>query len=515
MWPGSLDRRGVLATWRSLNRDEDGIALVMALGVMFVLTIALATTISLTSASARHANRSDAGQKAYAIAEAGLNNAISQLVVNYPPYKTPTSNEGDTGGTIGSGGSKSFAGGTVSWTGSFASATNIWSLTGLGTVPNPTGGSQIVRTSTAKVNVTPGVPFAYKYGFFMGDPTAPCTLIDNSGGASLAVYVASCLTFGGAATIAEPPPGTPPTLGLYVGGGSINGGPPTISPSLDMGSKGSAKVGTSTNPIGSATVLGGCKWHNNPTTCSSGSSSQVWAASYGSTANPQALPTADPVVVYARAKWSAATCTSGSEPFDNDTTRNTSKSTVDLLGLAKFDCTAKDAAGNVAGRLAWDPATKSLTASGTIFIDGNLDIGSNRHALYTAGTSATIYVNGTVAFHNDGSICGPGPGSTAVDPCLDKWDPNQGELLIWAFNTANPPPYTLTSPPGYSAIGSSSFEGGGFVKGKFLGTNGASVKGPVIANFGEIDGDGKNKAFVTVPGGAPGVISLGTPYNYG
>src|SRR5262245_13168285 len=59
--------------------DESGIALVMALGIMLVLTIALATTIYLTSSSQRHANTTNAGQKAYALAEAGLNNATSVL----------------------------------------------------------------------------------------------------------------------------------------------------------------------------------------------------------------------------------------------------------------------------------------------------------------------------------------------------------------------------------------------------------------------------------------------------
>ena len=41
--------------------DESGIALVMALGIMLVLTIALTSTIYLTSASGRHANTSNAG----------------------------------------------------------------------------------------------------------------------------------------------------------------------------------------------------------------------------------------------------------------------------------------------------------------------------------------------------------------------------------------------------------------------------------------------------------------------
>ena len=65
--------------------DESGIALVMALGIMLVLTITLTTTIFLTSSSARHANSSNAGPKAYSLAEAGVNNAIAQIAPNYRP----------------------------------------------------------------------------------------------------------------------------------------------------------------------------------------------------------------------------------------------------------------------------------------------------------------------------------------------------------------------------------------------------------------------------------------------
>jgi hypothetical protein len=64
--------------------DESGIALIMALGIMLVLTIALASTIYVASASQRHANTSNAGQKAYALAESGVNNAIAILHTTYP-----------------------------------------------------------------------------------------------------------------------------------------------------------------------------------------------------------------------------------------------------------------------------------------------------------------------------------------------------------------------------------------------------------------------------------------------
>src|SRR3954470_18045232 len=77
---------------RLLDRlsDERGIALVMALGIMLVLAIALTTTIYLTSSSGRHANSSNAGQKSFALAEAGVNNAISVLHAAYDVPSPPT-----------------------------------------------------------------------------------------------------------------------------------------------------------------------------------------------------------------------------------------------------------------------------------------------------------------------------------------------------------------------------------------------------------------------------------------
>ena len=64
--------------------DESGIALVMALGIMLVLTIALTTVITFTASGARDSKRVNAGQKATALAEAGLSNALAVLNQNYP-----------------------------------------------------------------------------------------------------------------------------------------------------------------------------------------------------------------------------------------------------------------------------------------------------------------------------------------------------------------------------------------------------------------------------------------------
>ena len=80
----SKDRCRVPATWRRLRRDEEGIALVLAILIMLVLMIVLGTVIFMTAAAARDAHRSNAGQRASALAESGLNNALAVLNANYP-----------------------------------------------------------------------------------------------------------------------------------------------------------------------------------------------------------------------------------------------------------------------------------------------------------------------------------------------------------------------------------------------------------------------------------------------
>ena len=68
-------------------------ALVMALGIMLVLAIALTTVITFSAAGARDSHRVNAGQKAYAIAEAGVNSAISQIAPHYRYPNTTTAGD--------------------------------------------------------------------------------------------------------------------------------------------------------------------------------------------------------------------------------------------------------------------------------------------------------------------------------------------------------------------------------------------------------------------------------------
>jgi Tfp pilus assembly protein PilX len=146
-------------------REERGIALLMAVGILFVLTLVLATVIFLTAASARDSQRTNAGQRAHALAEAGINNALAVLNANYPcsgcypgnsallPSRTTT-----------------YSNGSTTWWGTLQNAptgfswSDEWRLTSVGTVNNPTGpsSSQVTRKVTAVVPVV--IPIATQIG---------------------------------------------------------------------------------------------------------------------------------------------------------------------------------------------------------------------------------------------------------------------------------------------------------------------------------------------------------------
>src|SRR6266496_5093684 len=82
---GSSGHRG--CRWESqrmrrvnlMLRQENGMALVMALGMMAVLSAVAATLFSYTTANSRSASYSGTRQKAYATAEAGINSAVAVL----------------------------------------------------------------------------------------------------------------------------------------------------------------------------------------------------------------------------------------------------------------------------------------------------------------------------------------------------------------------------------------------------------------------------------------------------
>jgi hypothetical protein len=84
----------------------------------------------------------------------------------------------------------------------------------------------------------------------------------------------------------------------------------------------------------------------------------------------------------------------------------------------------QDDAGT-SGELSWNAATKTLTVSGTIYIDGSATISDG--AINTYNGQATLYLSGT--FYANGSLCAAVSGTTCN---FAGWQPDKELLMIIA-----------------------------------------------------------------------------------
>jgi hypothetical protein len=417
--------------------EDRGIALVMALGIMFVLSATVISAISYASSNSRSAAHSNASTKALALAEAGLNNARATLWAA-PDPRDPTAVPEQT---------VTLENGTVTYSGSYLDADSVWTLTGTGTVPNPTGGAPIVRTVTARVVVTTGSEGSENlavWNYLYSDTTSGCMNLANNAVISVPLYVRGNLCLTNNAVITGSP--------LQVGG------------TLDTQANG-ARVGSSGSPIADARLAGGCTGGSpNPHPCTS--ADKVYATSLTQTTQGLVKPPADFDTWYEQASPGPSNaCTTGSFPggFDNDGTLNGSLGTVDLTPLTAYDCQVVGG-----GRIAWTPGDPgTLQVSGTILFDGGLSFGANEAAVYQG--RATIYANGTITFANASTLCG-------VSTCDTAWDTNANLLVLVAGSNAQGSSYA------FDLSNSSVFQGASYAVGDFREQNNAGVWGSVIAN---------------------------------
>jgi Tfp pilus assembly protein PilX len=123
-------------------RREDGIALIMALGILFTLTVAGTAAFTYTTSNSRSAQTSKSSEVAYSLAEAGINHALSVLNAALDPR---------TGNLLPST-TVNLSSGSVTYSGSL-DANYVWTITSTGKVTNPNGGNQLQRTLTRKAEV--------------------------------------------------------------------------------------------------------------------------------------------------------------------------------------------------------------------------------------------------------------------------------------------------------------------------------------------------------------------------
>lgn len=463
--------RGIRRLWA----DERGVSLVLALVISTTLAISTATTAMLVVSNERSSDRGRDAARAFNVAEAGLNNALSVL------------SQYDASGSIAVGSTLPSTAFTLEEGSGTYAATKTgpleWTISASGTSADGSVTRNLELKVTAET-VTVGTPASevYGYGFFVASTTG-CTNITGTTPVQVPVFVGNDLCLSGNASISEPG-ASGGTLTIYVGGKYIA----TANPS----------VGASSKKVASFTAVNGCRRQNSNVICSNSAQSRVYANAYSSTPSQLAKPAVDPDAVYASGSWSSPICTIGSFTFDNDTSKNGSLGTVDFLQgntRPSFDCAVPktSGSGNV-GRLQWDQATKVLTITGTIFIDGGLYFAGQSQARYEG--FGTIYANGSVTTNGQSSLCGP-PAVPNGSRCTGNWSPSQGALAIVALG-------------GWPMSGQSEFNVVAYVVGHFTASGGALVTGPVIADTAELSGTSKFSAVSEPPPGAPGASTMTT-----
>lgn len=505
-------------------RDERGIALILAIGVLGALSVAAAATVAYTSANTRNAEISTDSARAYVLAEAGVAEAMAVL-------SNPSNNALNAALLPGQSSPKvsSYEGGTVSWYGTFDSAQQRWSVTSVGTIDNPSGdASDVRRTLTTTTQITPTLtqPLnnpSWNYIFVtQTDESCDVTFSNNVGG-STRLYVMGDLCLSNNVQVLSSP--------LVVKGKLILSNNAQVGESTSMSTRVEAYVGA------------GCQYgnqHDHSTAQGDGHafcsdvdhvySKKDTPSVIGVSNSPPELTPPSPAwdSWYANAiPGPAQTCTStngavsGTVPngtagwataFDNDTLRNNSLGDAYVFNLTPSssytcrvgpeNCQSCSPPTTPTGELSWNASTRVLTVSGTIYIDGSMKITNGYLNQYNG--QATIYLSGTLLLNNNTKLCG---GVSGSDCAFSTWDPNT-EMLVFVADATG----------GQAGTGNSilldnnvSLQGGLYATGDITLTNNAKTDGPMVGNTVVVDNNVELSSFpaiTTIPVGAPGVQTV-------
>jgi hypothetical protein len=461
-------------------RREDGMALMLSLGAMMALGLFSASSLLFTTQNSGQASRSKADQTAFALAEAGINNAMA-IISNSANDPTNASLLPST--------TLQYDGGTVTWSGTYDQATSTWTLTATGLVRNPTGpdATPVQRVLRGKATVSAGPqalqPLAndgWNYVISTRTGTSCDQSVSASAVVSVPLYAFGNLCLGASATVTT--------------------GPLSVRGSATVGA--GAGVGLLGTPISEAHIAGGCSGH----ACTV--ADRVYANTLDQSPPNLIAPVADWDYWYDNAapgpKHRCENPT-GTEPvFDNNSVRDKSVPTVFSLTPASSYTCRVGAVGNPTGELSWNATTRVLTVTGTIFFDGQAKIDNGRLNTYTG--QGVIYTSGAFAVANGSKMCAVVLG-TDCDFTPGVWDPNT-KLLAVVSNGSG----------GIGVLAGNSIQigcldrlqGGLYATNVVSFTAGASPakhQGPIVASTIVLSAAAELKPFgrlSTVPSGLPG-----------
>lgn len=459
-------------------RDERGFSLVFSLLTVLVTTVTLTSVVQYTTANSRTANRSDADQIAYSLAEAGLNNGAAVLskqgVSALDPTLLPGSEPADSDPTY----TRKYDGGTSKWWGVLVG--HQWLMHGRGIVTDPAGGPTVSRHVTSTIKIQPTLSQelnsnSFNYMFAKSTTAADgCDVtLRNSVVVDTSLFILGGLCFENSASIQK---AAAPDLTSLVVGETIQ-------------FKGTGSVGASGAGIAEAHVVGGCRIgssgaYTNPCT----SATRVWADAIDSnTVVNDGGPTADFAFWYANAKPGPGEfCTTGystgtpSTRFEaaGSTTMSPaagpySAGTFNLTPATDYTCRYYDvppAQNDLLGELSWNAATKRLSVKGVVFIDGSATVANNAVNQYVG--QGTLYLAGTFVISGTSQLCGGVAGGVCD---FASWDPNSAMLgLITNGHDA--------SNYGVRLLNSARFQGSVYATYDVELQNTTQFDGPIVAN---------------------------------
>lgn len=438
--------------------DERGFALPLALAVIAVLAIAVASMTVYVTANQGAADRDRLKVSAGALADGALDTANSVL------YQSSNiqSQSGFPFATRQGSPQISTGFGSAYYWAVFDNAHSEWTLYADGAVSNPRNpNAPVIVHTSRRVLVIPGTQTANMESW-NGLYAAP----------------SSCMTISGGTTLTDP---------AYINGSlCISGGSHFTGSSLQVAGNltvaGGSTVGMNGAPISRLSVFG--------STALSGGSA-VYATQQNHLVDTVTKPTVDIAGWYLNAnvgpKTTCATRSGTVPSFDNDTAQNWSLGATNLTPLnTPYSCTTVDAGGRLVGQLSWSGASPGiLTVKGVIFFDGPVVMNSGVTATYSG--QATIYAS-TVTINGGAKLCG-------ITNCTTSWDPSQN-LIVFVAGQANTTGWTIngggTAQVAVYAVGDASVTGG------------ATDTGPITANNITISGGAVlPKSLSTVPNGAP------------
>jgi hypothetical protein len=461
-------------------RDESGLALIMAVGMVLVLSVAVVAALEFSAATSRSSDLQKRNDTAFALAEAGVNSAfarLSQAVDPNDPTTLPSSGSPQT---------LTFETGTVEYWGSYSSG--VWTITARSSVQNPTGAGPIQRTVSQKARAN-SVADNPAWGSMFSDSPSGCMSMTSSVQVRAPLYVRSnlCLSaFASIASTASP---------LNVGG--------TIEVTA------SATVGTAAARIPVVNVGGGCRVGSSGAfTSPCGDAERVFVVTppAGTSVPSISKPPLDLDSWWANAKpgpKQACTSSSGTVPlFDNDagitSAPNRSAPTVNLLGPA-YSCTVTVGSTTV-GELTWVPGSPgTLTITGAVFFDGDIYLPSGQSVVVSG--RGTIYASGTITFTGTTRICGAWDAAAGdCDWTTGVWNPNVNLLLL----VAGAPP--VGSPSyGFQLTSSTRFQGAVYAAADYSQSSTSKQQGPIIVRQLYLSSSSQAvwSSIVSMPPGAP------------